>query len=240
MDSIRLTNPSQGSPKALALNRHWVASGEKKKALARFSFLVRLFRRHADDLELLRLQKRHTVKLEVDVLEQKRPNLVAKSVGVEMALWLPRQSHSANSIPSHNAILRLWGEEKGEGRFVCVLRACYPRCNTDLEGQSRLHFFRQNLLHDPVEVDYDLHGKLWLDEAFIDELVDSVHQRGADTDISVRHGHGTSRGRLGNLLLPLLLLFRRLMHRVGENVSHRCLTLLMNDNNMGNGMVVER
>ena len=49
----------------------------------------------ADDLDLVRLDITRVVKLEVDILDQERPNLVAETVGIEMTLCLVTESASS-------------------------------------------------------------------------------------------------------------------------------------------------
>jgi hypothetical protein len=52
---------------------------------------------------------------------------------------------------------------------------------THLEGKPGADFIRQYLGDNPVKCGEDLHGELGLDAAFVDEVVQRVGQRQAET-----------------------------------------------------------
>ncbi len=50
------------------------------------SLFIWFLRSHTNNLNLLRMQRRPTIKLKINILQQKRPDLVAESIGIEMTL----------------------------------------------------------------------------------------------------------------------------------------------------------
>jgi hypothetical protein len=50
------------------------------------SLLIRFFGSHADNLNLFRMQGCPPIKLEVHILQQKRPYFVAEPIGIEVPL----------------------------------------------------------------------------------------------------------------------------------------------------------
>lgn len=52
---------------------------------------------------------------------------------------------------------------------------------THLEGKPSADFIRQHLSDNPVKSGEDLHGELGLDATFVDEVVQCVGQRQAET-----------------------------------------------------------
>lgn len=94
------------------------------------------------------------VELEVDILDDEGPDVVAEAVGVEVSL------HVSMS--------------------VCRCLSCSMR-PTDLEGEARFDLVAEDVCNGLVEVEEDLHGKLRLYPALGDKLIQGVGEGAAET-----------------------------------------------------------
>ena len=94
------------------------------------------------------------VELEVDVLDDERPDLVAEPIGIEMALQDGKSAPQAATAKS-------------------------PQ--TDLKRQPRLDLVRQHFRNRFIEVRENLHGELGLDPALSDQVVERVREGAAQT-----------------------------------------------------------
>ena len=94
------------------------------------------------------------VELEVDILNNERPDFVTESVCVKMAL------------------------KRGQ---VSILGSLGGIATTHFECQSSLDLVCQNFCDRLVEICEDLHGELGLDSAFGDETIQSVCESAAET-----------------------------------------------------------
>ena len=100
--------------------------------------ISRLLRIAAHDLDLIRLHRVLIVQLEIDILDQKCPDIIAEAVGIQMTLRIP-QSVSASVL-----------SDSGKGY---------------LEIQPSLHFVCQHFRNRLVEGRDDLHSSLRLESA---------------------------------------------------------------------------
>lgn len=103
----------------------------------------------ADNLDLIRLDRTRIVQLEVDVLDQESPNFVAETVGIQMALC--SVSESASNPQKRPSVVPMY-----------------------FESQARFDLVGQYLRDRTVKVRKYFHGKLRLDTAFIDEVVECI------------------------------------------------------------------
>lgn len=101
-------------------------------------------------LHLLGLNRLLIIELEVDVLDQKRPDLVAETISIEMALEM-----------------RLWLAR-------CTSQPCLEWHY--FEVQSRLDLIGQYLSDSFVERSDDLHGQLRLDATIMDKVIESIDE----------------------------------------------------------------
>ncbi len=90
----------------------------------------------------------------MDVLDHEGPDFVTESIRVEVAL------HSWLATALHTSLSR---------RFM-----------THLEGHACLHLVIQHFRDALIEGAHNLHGKLRLDAAGADEVVESVRESNAD------------------------------------------------------------
>lgn len=116
----------------------------------------------ADDAYFLCGQRIGVVEFEVDVLDDKRPDVVTKPIGVKMALKMPPSAH--------------------------IQRVTRFRLLAYLEGQASFDFLSEDLSDRSVEVRDDLHGQLRLKPLIADEIVERVGQSLADTKTTIRLG----------------------------------------------------
>ena len=96
------------------------------------------------------------IQLESHILNQERPDIVTEPVCVKVAL-LNRPLDAFNP-----------------GR----------KAQAHLERKPSADFIRQHLGNNPIKGGEDLHGELGLDTAFVDEIVQRVGQRQAETGLS--------------------------------------------------------
>lgn len=115
--------------------------------------LTRLLGVAAHDLDLIRCDIILIVQLEVDILDEERPDFVAEAVGIEMALQACNVSHSPRpETPRH----------------------------LYLEVHASLDFVRQHLGDGFIEGSHDFHGGLGLDAAGMNHLVEGVNKGHTD------------------------------------------------------------
>jgi hypothetical protein len=103
------------------------------------------------------------VELEVDVLDDERPDVVAETVGVEVTLRACQYS----TFPAAAYELPL---------SYCRMLTC-----AHLECKPRLDLVCEHIGDRLVEVDEDLHGQLGLDAALGDQIVQRVREGAAQT-----------------------------------------------------------
>lgn len=103
------------------------------------------------------------VELEVDVLDDEGPDVIAEAVSVEVTLC---------TTPS-----------------VCRRPLCCMR-PTDLEGETRFDLVAEHVGNSLVKVEKDLHGELGLDPALGDELVECIGEGATQTTRSARAPRG--------------------------------------------------
>lgn len=107
----------------------------------------------ADNLDAVGMDLVGVVELEIDIFDDKGPDVVAKAVGIEVALGMAHQH--------------------GEG-------ASFPP-STDLECQTVLDLVSKHICNCLVEVDQDLHGQLGLDPSLGDQTVERIRKGAAQT-----------------------------------------------------------
>lgn len=118
--------------------------------------LPRLFRIAAHNLNLLRRDVVLIVQLEIDILDEERPDLVAKAVGIQMTLFVENPSRLARQI--------LYGKKSSSRRLA------------DLEVHARFNLIGEHFGDGLVKGGDDFHGGLGFDAAGVDEVVESVNE----------------------------------------------------------------
>lgn len=111
-----------------------------------------LLRIAAHNLDLIGLNIVLVVELEINILDQKSPNIIAEAICIEVSLC---KVSSAKGLPE-------------------LYRQRY------LEVQARLHLFCEHFCDGFVKCSNDLHGSLRLDATRVDEFVQGVDQGHAD------------------------------------------------------------
>jgi hypothetical protein len=133
-----------------------LATTENKRGQKLSSLLLaRTLRVATDNLDAVGVDLMGVVQLEVDVLDDESPYVVAEAVGVEMSLQSFRSAWQAPPF----------------GRI----------CATDLERQARLDLFREHVGNSLVKVEENLHGELGLYAALGNEVVQRVCEGAAQT-----------------------------------------------------------
>lgn len=138
----------------------------------------------ADDLDLISDHSLSAVlHLELDVLDQESPDLVAESVCVERALYMGRCLFVSLvfSPPLRIVSLALYGLKAGQGSLAS------PTGRSYLERQARLHLLLQHVRDCAIEVGQDLHRQLGVDAGVRDEVIEGVCESG--TDAAQRAAH---------------------------------------------------
>lgn len=147
----------------------------KRHKIERISHLPRSLAIAADNLHFIGENRALVVQLEVDVLDKERPDFVAESVGVQVALHSRNFRVSLCPSADDTSISPYLPPRKS---IPAKSRAKY------LERQFNLHLLRKHLGDHTIKRRQNLHGKLRLNPALVDQVIERIGKRQSDTAIT--------------------------------------------------------